>query len=128
MGAFWLSGVALLRLDAKFNGIIITMYGDSTGFEGTDCGTDPTRGRFTIAQDNQDFSGWMYANGGTGDATTPGLPGVTLENNTKISPLNAGSDDLASASFRDFHTFHPKQFRRAGLARALPGLSGTFVV
>jgi hypothetical protein len=41
----------------------------------------------------------MYANGGTGDENTPRLPGITLEDNTKISPLNSGSDVLASIAF-----------------------------
>ena len=41
----------------------------------------------------------MYANGGTGDESTPGLPSITLEDNTKIRPLNSGSDDLTSVAF-----------------------------
>jgi hypothetical protein len=103
-----------LRLDAKFNGIILTLYGNGAGFGATDCSTDPTRGRFTIAQGNQDFSGWMYANGGTGDATTPGLPGITLEDDTKISPLNSGSEDLASQVFGTTTPSTPNNFTVQG--------------
>jgi hypothetical protein len=38
----------------------------------------------------------MYSGGGTGTADTPGLPGITLEDNTKTSPLPSGAEELAN--------------------------------
>ena len=101
-----------LTLDAKFTGIIVTLTGDDG--TGHSCGNDPSRGRFILAANNQDFSGWMYANGGTGTDTVAGLPGITLENNTKISPLPSGSDDLANVAFGTTTPSTPNNFSVQG--------------
>ena len=103
-----------LRLDAKFSGIILTLYGDGTSFGGTDCHLDPSRGRLTIAANNQDFSGWMYANGGSSPEVSSSLPGLTLEDNTKISPLPSGSDDLANIAFGTTTPSPPQNFSVQG--------------
>ena len=59
----------------------------------------------------------MYANGG--HSSDPGallslLPGLTLEDNTKISPLPSGSDDLASIAFGTTTPSPPQNFSVQG--------------
>lgn len=49
-----------LQLNAKFQGIILNLYGDDLP-GATTCG--PERGIFR--NNAQDFSGWLYAEGGT---------------------------------------------------------------
>jgi len=50
----------------KFQGIILNLYGDGTAFNSTNCSGalgNPTKGTYTNL--GQDFSGWLYAAGGT---------------------------------------------------------------
>lgn len=78
-----------LQLNAKFQGIILNLYGnDLPG--ATTCG--PERGIFK--NNGQDFSGWLYAEGGTATKA-----GVELAPNSSVGPLPGATWNFYNDAF-----------------------------
>ena len=82
-----------LQLNAKFQGIILNLWGDNLP-GGSTCG--PERGIFR--NNGQDFSGWLYAEGGTATKA-----GIELGPNSSISFLPGGDWSF----FNDFFSGGP---------------------
>jgi hypothetical protein len=85
-----------LTMQSKFQGIVINLIGDGSSMGLSSC--DNTKGDFTLAAGNKDFTGWVYAQGGTGSGPGSSTPGIVLGNNSKITALPGGGD-LANVAF-----------------------------
>ena len=78
-----------LVMNQNFQGIVLNLYGDDLP-GGSSCGAD--KGVYRNA--GQDFSGWVYAEGGTTSTA-----GIELDPGSSISPLPAGDWDLLDLAF-----------------------------
>ena len=83
-----------LQLNAKFQGIVLNLYPQSSGQlpGGSTC--DNSKG--IVTNNGQDFSGWLYAQGG--NSTTPG---IVLKDSTDHT-TNPSMNNLPSASWTFF--------------------------
>ncbi|MDP9437889.1 MAG: hypothetical protein M3P49_03955 [Actinomycetota bacterium] len=84
-------------LKSPFQGIVINLYGDGSSFGASTC--DNSKGVFALETDsNETVKTWVYANGGTGTATTAGTAGIVLRDGSNLQALPGGGD-LASIAF-----------------------------
>jgi hypothetical protein len=100
-----------LTLSSTFRGIIINLQGDGSAFGASTC--DNTKGVFTLADGNQQLTGWVYSSGGTGSGPGSNIPGIVLGNNSKITALPGGGD-LASIAFGTDSSSTPTSFSTQG--------------
>jgi hypothetical protein len=89
-----------LTLYSPYKGIIVNMYGNGTAFGATDCSSDPSKGIFTLATaNNENVQAWVFSNGGIpAIPPTPGIPGITFNDDTELKAVPGGGD-LASIAF-----------------------------
>ena len=76
-------------MNQQFQGIIINLYGNDLAGNST-CG--PDKGVYRSA--GRDFSGWLYAEGGTATRS-----GIELDPGSSINFLPAGQWDLLDIAF-----------------------------
>jgi hypothetical protein len=79
---------------AKFQGIILNLNGDGTDFDSSNCEGDGTKG--TYRNEGQDFSGWLYAEGGTDQ-----LAGIELGPNSKLGKYPGGNWSFDTSAFEN---------------------------
>jgi hypothetical protein len=76
----------------KFQGIILNLHGDGSTFGSTNCAGDATKG--TYKNEGQDFSGWLYADGGTSS-----IAGIEVEPGSGINFLPSGDWSFLNDAF-----------------------------
>jgi hypothetical protein len=79
---------------AKFQGIIMNLNGDGTEFGSANCEGDGTKG--TYRNEGQDFSGWLYAEGGTDQ-----MAGIELGPNSKMGKFPGGNWSFDMNAFQN---------------------------